>query len=397
MNLYEFEGKSLFAEHGIAIPRGFVVQRGDDIEKMTHDFAAAQGISEFVVKAQVLSGKRGKNNAIRCVSIAQSMETPSRESVREICNEIFAMQVHGQYVAAIRIEEKLSIEEEHYLSISYDSQSRQPILVYSTKGGVDIEDVSDTDIRKIDLDIRKEILDSNDIGDIPYAQELWNCFLAEDTRQVEINPLVKTAEGEWVAADAKVALDDDAFYRHESWKHYEARTMMGRLPTEREKEVAAIDAGEEYYRGTAGKYIEMDGDIAILFSGGGASIANMDALITTGLKPANYTEYSGNPPREKVRDLAKIVLSKPGLKGLWIAGGVANFTNIKETFHGIVDALDEIKPAYPIVVRRAGPYEREGMELLRECATRNHLAIKFFGKETSMSETAGILAQEVKR
>ncbi len=380
MNLYEFEGKELFAAHGIAIPRGVVVRREENVS----DAYTKLEVSEVVVKAQVLSGKRGKNNAIRFCS--------SAEEVSKACEEIFAMQVRGQYVAAIRIEEKVSIAEEHYLSISYDSQTRQPVLVYSTKGGVDIEDVGEGDIRREGLDIRREILDIKDIMTIPYAQELWNCFLQEDARQVEINPLVRTSSGKWIAADAKVALDDDAFYRHETWKNFEPRTMMGRLPTEREKEVTAIDAGEDYYRGTAGKYIEMDGDIAILFSGGGASIANMDALLKAGLKPANYTEYSGNPPREKVRDLAKIVLSKPGLRGLWIAGGVANFTNVKETFNGIVDALDEIKPTYPIVVRRAGPYEKEGMELMRECAIRNSLNITFFGKETSMSETAGILA-----
>ena len=139
----------------------------------------------------------------------------------------------------------------------------------------------------------------------------------------------------------------------------------------------------------------MDGNIAVLFSGGGASIANMDALLKTGLRPANYTEYSGNPPREKVYQLTKIVLSKPGLKGLWIAGGVANFTNIAETFNGITDALDEIKPKFPIVVRRAGPHEDEGMRLMRECADRNNLNIKLFGKETSMSATAQILADMV--
>ncbi len=380
MNLYEFEGKELFATHGIAVPKGIVVRRGENVL----DAYTALGVEEVVVKAQVLSGKRGKNNAIRfCFSV---------EEVVHACEEIFQMQVRGQYVAAIRIEEKLAIAEEHYLSISYDSQIRQPVLVYSTKGGVDIEEVGEKDIRKERLDIRNEKLD---FADIPFAQELWNCFLVEDARQVEINPLVKTTSNKWIAADAKVALDDDAFYRHETWKNFEARTMMGRLPTDREKEVTAIDAGEDYYRGTAGKYIEMDGDIAILFSGGGASIANMDALIKTGLKPANYTEYSGNPPREKVRDLAKIVLSKPGLKGLWIAGGVANFTNVQETFNGIVDALDQIKPTYPIVVRRAGPYEVEGMELMRECAERNNLNMKLFGKETSMSETAGILATMV--
>jgi succinyl-CoA synthetase beta subunit len=215
--------------------------------------------------------------------------------------------------------------------------------------------------------------------------------LSEDARVVEINPLVKTVDGQWYAADAKVALDDDAFFRHPEWKDLEPRTSLPRPPTEREIAAAKIDEGEAYYRGTANKYIELDGDIAILFSGGGASIANMDALIKAGGKPANYTEYSGNPPREKVAALAKVVLSKPGLKGLWIAGGVANFTNVAETFQGIVDALDELKPSYPIVVRRAGPNEEEGMRIMKECGERNGLNIKLFDKETSMSETAGVL------
>ncbi len=385
MNLYEFEGKELFTTRGIAVPKGVVVRRGENFA----DAYNKLGVSEVVVKAQVLSGKRGKNNGIRFCS--------GKEEVMKACEELFEMQLRGQYVAAIRIEEKLLIAEEHYLSIIYHSTLKQPVLVYSKKGGVDIEDVGEADIRREILDIKKEILNIKDVGDIPYAQELWNCFLAEDARQVEINPLVKTTDGQWIAADAKVALDDDAFYRHETWKNFEPRTMLGRLPTEREKEVVVIDAGEEYYRGSAGKYIEMDGDIAILFSGGGASIANMDALISTGLQPANYTEYSGNPPREKVRDLAKIVLSKPGLKGLWIAGGVANFTNVQETFNGIVDALDEVKPTYPIVVRRAGPYEKEGMILMRECGERNNLNIKLFGKEVSMSDTAVVLAEMIQK
>jgi citryl-CoA synthetase large subunit len=195
--------------------------------------------------------------------------------------------------------------------------------------------------------------------------------------------------------DAKIALDDDAFYRHPEWAAYEPRTSMGRLPTERETAVGRIDEGENYYRGTASKYIELDGDIAVLFSGGGASIANMDSLMKAGLKPANYTEYSGNPPREKVAELAKIVLSKPGLKGLWICGGVANFTDIAETFQGLVDALDAVKPDYPIVVRRAGPREQEGMRLMEACGKRNNLRLRLFGKEVSMGNTAEILAAMV--
>jgi succinyl-CoA synthetase beta subunit len=386
MNLYEFEGKELFHKHGIQIPRGIQIRRGMDV-------AAAYtglGVSDVVVKAQVLSGKRGKNNAILFCS--------SAEDVVQATSQLFDMRIRDQYVAALRIEEKLSIAQEHYLSITYDTNTKTPQLIYSTHGGVDIEEVSDEEIAKWTLDIGNVEHEAwsvePDVRDV--AVKLWELFVQEDCRLVEINPLVKTEAGDWIAADAKVAIDDDAFYRHEQWKEYEPRTMMGRQPTDREILVKKIDAGEGYYRGTAGKYIEMDGDIAILFSGGGASIANMDALIHAGLKPANYTEYSGNPPREKVYELTKIVLSKPNLKGLWIAGGVANFTNVKETFHGIVDALDEIEPSYPIVVRRAGPFEEEGMALMRECAQRNNLNMQLFGKEVSMSDTAAVLSAAVK-
>lgn len=399
MNLYEFEGKQLFEKHGIAIPRGVVVRRGEKVPNM---FEGDNG-GDVVVKAQVLSGKRGKNNAIRFCS--------SQDDVEAAVADLFAMEVRGQYVAAVRIEEKLDIAEEHYLSITYDTNAKHPVLVYSAEGGVDIEEVEEEKIVKQLLDIRNTKTNINIDIDISYIEELWNVFLQEDCRLVEINPLVKTATGEWYAADAKVAIDDDAFFRHSSgyierlkekgkdpsgvtnFEEFESRTMLGRPPTEREIAVQEIDKGEKYYQGTAGKYIEMDGDIAVLFSGGGASIANMDALKQHGLSAANYTEYSGNPPREKVYELAKIVLSKPGLRGLWICGGVANFTNVEATFHGIVDALDEIKPAYPIVVRRAGPFEKEGMQLMQDCAERNGLNMELFGKKVSMSETAKTLAE----
>jgi len=394
MNLYEFEGKQLFEKHGIKIPRGFLVRRNDDVQKMYLDF----GIPTVVVKAQVLSGKRGKGGGIKFAS--------SAEEVQKACEEIFSMNLKGQFVAAIRIEEKLSIAEEHYLSITYDTNKKQPVLIYSAEGGMDIEDVPEEKIVKVEQSISNPSLSLPLAGEgtiSPPAkgelegvfQNLWNCFLIEDTRLVEINPLVKTTAGEWIAADAKVAIDDDAFFRHKEWETLEARTMLGRLPTERETTAKAIDEGEGYYRGTAGKYIEMDGDIAILFSSGGGSISNMDALAQAGLSAANYTEYSGNPPKEKVAALAKVVLSKPGLKGLWIAGPVANFTNVAETFQGIIDVLDELKPQYPIVVRRGGPFEKEGLALMQECATRNNLKMKLFGKETSMSDTAKVLADMI--
>jgi citryl-CoA synthetase large subunit len=380
MNLYEFEGKNIFKNFGIAVPRSVLLRRGEDVSKAYRDL----GVEAVVVKAQVLSGKRGKNNGILFAN--------NVDEAKEAVEKIFNSNIRGQYVAAVLMEEKLEIAEEHYLSVTYDTNKKQPMLIYSQSGGMDIEDVSEEKIQKINLDIRQEKVES----DIPFANELWKCFLESDARVVEINPLVKTADGKFVAADAKIAIDEDAFFRHKD-QNFEPRTMLGRLPTEREQSVGKIDEGENYYRGTAGKYIEMDGDIAVLFSGGGASIANMDALIQVGLKPANYTEYSGNPPREKVAQLAKIVLSKPGLRGLWIAGGVANFTDIAATFSGIIDALDEIKPTYPIVIRRAGPNEDEGKRLMLECAQRNNLNLKIFGKEVAMGATATALVDMINK
>lgn len=377
MNLYEHEGKNLFRKYDISTPEGSAVKRGDNIEQAYNNISS----NDVVVKAQVLSGKRGKNDGIRFCS--------NLKEVKQAVTDLFNTKINDQYVAAVLIEELLNIKEEHYLSITYDTSSKQPVLVYSSEGGMDIESVPESRIKEQTLDIRSDNIDL----DIPYSQKLWDCFKSEDARLVEINPLVKTEPGEWIAADSKVALDDDAFWRHKD-REFEPRTMMGRPPTEREKKASEIDEGS--YRGTAGKYTEMDGNIALLFSGGGASISSMDALIDQGLKPANYTEYSGNPPREKVRELTEVVLSKPDLEGLWIAGGVANFTNVKETFLGIIDGLEEIQPDYPIVVRRAGPKDEEGLELMRECAQEYDLNMKLFGKDASMEEAAKILASMVK-
>lgn len=379
MNLFEHEGKKLLSHYGIRVPQGVLVSSVAE----TKTAYQSLGVSEVVVKAQVLAGKRGKNGGVRFCS--------TYEDVEQAVYALLGTTLCDHTVVAVLIEEKLVIVEEQYLAIMYDTTERAPLLVYSSAGGMDIEEVSKEKIVRRPLDVRTK----NSGSGHPFAQEVWNCFRASDARLIEINPLVKTRDGGWYAADAKVTLDDDAFFRHPEWKEYSARSPLPRALTERELAAAKIDEGEAYYRGTASKYIEMDGDIAILFSGGGASIANMDALIKAGGKPANYTEYSGNPPREKVAQLAKIVLSKPGLKGLWIAGGVANFTNVAETFQGIVDALDELKPRYPIVVRRAGPHEVEGMRFMKECAERNGLTMKLFGKETSMSDTARILMQMV--
>ena len=175
----------------------------------------------------------------------------------------------------------------------------------------------------------------------------------------EINPLFRTPSGEFIAGDAKVILDDEK-----------------------------INPGER-------RFIELDGDIAILASGGGASLLNIDALLRYGGKPANYTEYSGNPPADLVKALTQRVLGRPGLKGAWVIGGTANFTDIYETMRGFLEGLRQVKPKpmYPIVIRRDGPNQKKAFAMLRESAKKEGYDFHLFDSKTSMAESAKVIVR----
>src|SRR3989338_2755696 len=390
MNLYEFEGKNLFQKYKIPVPTGRM------ITEETKDITWEQ--FPCVVKAQVQSGKRGKNGGILFAKNKQELEQHIQTLLgKKICND---------EVWYLLIEEKIPLKQEYYLSITYNTQKRVPTLLFATAGGMGIEEenaVLSLDINplrilesfRVRALLKQAGVKANDLlmkEDI--AKRLFRIFEQEDARLVEINPLAKTEDGRFMALDAKIALDEDAGFRHD-WKNFPERTTLGRRLTERERAVRNIDQGEFYYRGTAGKYIEIDGDIACLFSGGGASISMMDTLYALGQKPSNYTEYSGNPPREKVQALTNIVLSKPGLKGIWVVGGVANFTHIGETMAGIADALRVLKPKVPIVIRRAGPHEDEGKKIMENVAKECHLNLKWFGREISMGKSAKVLVDMI--
>ena len=189
-----------------------------------------------------------------------------------------------------------------------------------------------------------------------------------------------------------IDLDDDASYKHKDRSYSPREVGLGRDLTEREINVRK--ANETSYQGTI-KYLELDGDIGFLAAGGGGSMESMDALIFLGGKPANYAEHSGDPPREKLYALTKAILSKPGLNGLWIVGAIANFTRIDQTMAGIVDAISEFKPKFPIVIRRSGPFEKEGLQIVREAAKKLNLNIEIYGSEVSMTSTAKIIVDRV--
>jgi len=333
----------------------------------------------LVLKAQVLSGKRANAGGVLRVEKEEELE----QKLKELFNKI----VNGEKVERILVEEAVEIEKEYYLSFSYSTETRGPVMTFG-EGGTGAEGKG---AKTYSVDILSGYNGENIPAELAEtAIKLWEVFLKYDCELAEINPLVIDKTGKVWALDSKVILDDDGDFRRE--EKFPERNLFGRAPTDAEIEARKIDKRD--HRGTAGSvYWDLDGDIAVLAAGGGGSIVNMDALIALGGKPANYTEHSGNPPREKLKKLTKIILSKTGLKGLWIVGGTANFTDIYETLMGVVEGLREVKPKpnFPIVIRRGGPRDKEAFEALKEIGKKEGFDFRLYGRETPMTSTAKIM------
>lgn len=368
MKLYEYEAKELLKEKGVKVPD----KRGE----------------RFVVKAQVLANDRASYGGIKFAE--------SREEAETIAEGMKGKNVNGYRVDNVLIEEQIVFEDEFYVSFMYDTDVRQPVLLFSREGGSGVEDreVSRLELKQstgaeefhkflMGLGVESDALSEN-------LEVLYSAFLDEDMRMLEINPLVRSDDG-FVVLDAMIDIEDDAAFRHE-WR-YKERSVMRREKTDREKKAEKID--ENDHRGVAGKYTELDGDIGMMLAGGGASLTNMDALIQYGGEPANYTEYGGNPPTEKVYRLSKIIMSKPGLKGLWHVGGTANNTDIFRTMKGFCRALEDEEPDYPIVIRRDGPNTDDAFELLRETREKLDLNMKLYRNDVPMTKTAEVLMEMI--
>ncbi|MFI5241117.1 MAG: ATP citrate lyase citrate-binding domain-containing protein [Microgenomates group bacterium] len=379
MILYEFEGKILLSNSNIAVPNSQLVKSTSDKIKLK---------TPFFAKSQVLSGKRKDVGGI--------IEVKNENEVKSTLSKMLGGVVNKEKVALLLLEEKVEFKEEFYISVSYDTDLRTLVVTYSEKGGPGIEQRKShsfaVNILTLEVDYPKNIKIDPKLKD--FIAKLIDLFLKEDATLVEINPVVITKEGNVMALDAKIKLDENAFSRH-SERIFPPRSVPGYSPTKNEIEAKKIDEGD--HRGTAGSaYFDLPGDIAVLASGGGASLTAMDALLEAGGKPSNYTEYSGNPPKEKVEKLASIVLGKPGINGLWVVGAIANFTNIFQTLSGFLEALKKIKPRpnYPIIIRRGGPQDKEAFEMLKK---ETDYDFHLYGQEISITRSAEIMADLAKK
>ena len=351
MKLAEFEGKQLFRRYGIPVPKSLLISKRT--KKITID-------PPYVIKAQVSSGNRKQEGGIIMASNSAALENGIKK--------LLGKRINGEVVQKVLVEEKIPAVREYYIGISYDTDTRSPILSLSPNGGSGITKAKNFPIDMtlgvpqffLRARLREANFPTSDVEKIALIiQKLWNLFIGEYALLAEINPLFKTKDETFIAGDAKIILDDEK-----------------------------VKPGER-------RFIEMGGDIAILASGGGASLLNIDALIAHKGRPANYTEYSGNPKSDVVKELTKRVLNQKGLKGCWVVGGTANFTDIYETMKGFIEGLREVKPkpTYPIVIRRDGPRQKEAFAMLHEIAQKEGYQFYVFGSETAMNETARIMVK----
>ncbi len=379
MRLYEHESKSLLKKHNVAVPKSVLLS-----EKASSPFVPC------VVKAQVLFGKRTDLGGIK---ICRTKEQ-SDDAVSKLLNS----SLKEEQVKSVLVEELVDMQKQFYVSFLFDTDSRSPVLLFSAEGGTGIE--LQKNVQKL---VINELIGLTDAGAknflkehsalVPLLVSLWKVFVAEDCKLLEINPIAQTKSG-FVCLDAHIELDDFALGRHKDWQYGERPASLGRPLTERERLVKA--ANDKDYHGTV-KYLELDGDIAFLAAGGGGSITCMDSLIDAGGKPANYTEFSGDPSDEKMYVLTKQAITKPGIRGCWIVGAIANFSRMDTMMMGIVRAFEEVRPKFPIVVRRSGPYEKEGFQILRDAAKKNGWDVELFGAETPLTATAKIIVEKVKK
>jgi len=392
-------GKGLLKENRIPIPEFLVVSNSEEVRR-----AAEQIVCPVVIKALVTVGKRGKAGAIK---FADNPE----EAVKN-AEDILSMTVRNFPVERVLVEKKLDIMQELYVSITYDSIEMSPVVIASSAGGVDIEELAKTQPGKIvKYPVRmlegfhsyeaKEIwsdlgLRGNDLQKATgILKKIYSIFVKYDCTILEINPLAITSNGELVAAAILMGVDDDALYRQ---PYFTDKVEAGgdrawRPLTTLEKEMIEVDKTEAY-RGTA-RYTEMDGgNIGFFCGGGGGSLLSYDALLRFGGKPANYTEFGGNPPEAKVRGLVKGVLSKPGVKGFYMNLNITNNTQTDIVAKGIIGAFQDldIDPTkFPAVLRLAGVHDVEARKLCTEARLEYH------GDDITMEDTARIIVDKMKK
>ena len=360
MDLLEYQGKMLLARHGVPVspgrPARAVQEAVDAGDELGYPVA---------VKAQVHVGGRGKAGGVK---IAESQDEVERHA-----QDILGMDIHGHTVREVWVERSSDIDAEYYASIVFDRSAKAPLVMLSTKGGMDIEQVADEDpgaIARVHVDpllgfqpfhARRLAFDAGIDADVvrpvtALLAKLYDTFIGEEAMLVEVNPLIVTPEREVRALDAKVTLDESSLFRH---------------PDNAElRDPGEGDAQEKMASERSVTYVKLDGNVGILGNGAGLVMSTLDVVAQAGGQPANFLDAGGGSKAEAIVTAVEIILSDPKVTAVLfnIFGGI---TRCDEVARGLIEAFSQLDVIVPFVVRLNGTNEEEGRRLLAEADLPN--------------------------
>jgi succinyl-CoA synthetase beta subunit len=379
MDLLEYQGKQLFARHGVPVPSGAPATTVEEA------VAAADEIGyPCVVKAQVQVGGRGKAGGIQLAKDRVEAEKHSQA--------ILGMDIKGHTVHEVWIEAASEIASEYYASIVFDRSAKRPLIMLSTQGGMDIEEVADTNPDAIarlhvdpllgfqDFHARRLAFEAGVDADIvrplgSLLAKLYDAFVKEEAMLVEVNPLIVTPDRKVAALDAKVTLDDNSLFRHPD------NAAL--------RNTAAEDAQEQMARERGLTFVKLDGNVGILGNGAGLVMSTLDVVAQAGGSPANFLDAGGGSRAEAITSAVEVILSNENVTAVLfnIFGGI---TRCDEVAKGLIEAFAQIKPTVPFVVRLDGTNDVEGRKLLAEANLPNvHTESTMLGAAKKVVELAG--------
>ncbi len=379
MDLYEYQGKQLFARFGIPVSDGAVATTADEARRAAEEIGSA-----VVVKAQVLVGGRGKAGGIKLAT------DPDEAAAR--AGEILGMDIRGHTVRRVWIETASDIAREYYFSITFDRGAKRPLFMLTTEGGVDIEEVAATNpdaLARLHVDPLTGFLPfharrlcfaagipAEETAQVAQIMErAYRAFIETDAMLVEINPLIVTPDGIVRALDAKYTVDDNALFRHP-----DIAAM---------RDVEAADPQEQMARERGVNYVKLDGDIGILGNGAGLVMSTLDVVALAGGRPANFLDVGGGAQADEIVTAMEVLLSDTKVRAVLfnVFGGI---TRCDEVARGVLAALDRLQVAVPLVVRLDGTNDVEGRQILADAAPPDvHVEQTMLGAAARVVELAG--------
>ncbi len=355
MKIHEYQAKEILRRYGVPVQPGKIATTPDQTEAIAREFGVP-----VVIKAQVYVGGRGKAGGI------QFGDTP--EQAREAAARVLGMDIKGLTVEKVLVVPKIAIKEEYYLGVVFDRASQAPVVIVSAAGGIDIEEVAEKEPEKIIrhvVDVRwgllpldaRNMLAQAGVPSVVVAKgsailtALTRAYMESDATLAEINPLALTEDGQVLAADAKILIDDNALVRQKEYAGWAEPEEANPLEFEAKAEGLT--------------YVKLDGDVGIIGNGAGLVMTTLDMVARAGGKPANFLDIGGGAKAEVMRKALLFVARDPQVKGIVvnIFGGI---TRGEEVAKGIIMAQSELPAGMPIVARLSGTGEAEGRALLAD-------------------------------